>query len=154
MNIRRLGYEESAQLAGATHEVEVTHADLTETVADTDQTLTIPVVAGDYVDFVALKLVTPFKDASDSGFNSTQITIGETDPNRFLLQTQINENGTEIDFATKPVGTDTSPFIFTATDTIDILIESMSAKVLNNVDTGKLMLYFVICPFGSNPAID
>lgn len=124
-------------LLGVTHLVTITHEDLTETTADADQTLTIAVADGDLVECKFMALKTPFKDASDAAFNSTQITVGDgTDPDEFLLQTQINENGTEIDYQQ---GTGLN-LAYNATDTIDILIESMAAKSLSNIDTGELVL--------------
>ncbi len=124
---------------GATHKVTITHADLTETVADTDQTLTITADAKMLFELVAFDLVTAFEDASDAALNDTQITIGETDVDRFLAATQINANGTEIVAGTGPVST--QPFVFTAADTIDILIESMTGKSLSDIDTGEIVLF-------------
>lgn len=126
----------------ATHALRITHEDLTETTADTDQTLTIAVKDGDLFAVSCAKLKTPFEDASDAAFNSTQITIGDGgDPDRFVAQTQINANGTEIDYI---VGTATQAggYAFNADDTVDILIESMAAKSLSDLDTGEIIIYF------------
>jgi hypothetical protein len=137
MNITPASKQLQAAL-GCTHEVRITHADLTETTADTDQTLTIAVAAGDLFQCLGMALVTPFEDASDAAFNSTQITVGDgNDADEFLLQTQINENGTEVDYI---AGTGDA-YAYTAADTVDILIESMAAKSLSDLDAGELVLY-------------
>lgn len=137
MNITPASKQLQAAL-GCTHEVRITHADLTETTADADQTLTISVIAGDLFQVIAMALVTPFSDASDAAFNSTQITVGDgNDADEFLVQTQINENGTEIDYRW---GTGDA-YAYTAADTVDILIESMTGKSLSNLDAGELVLF-------------
>jgi hypothetical protein len=123
---------------GATHEVRITYADLTETTADTDQTLTIAVADGDLFAVVAMALVTPFKDASDAALNDTKITVGDGgDADRFLVVTQINENGTEIDYLAGAV----AGYAYNTADTVDILIESMTGKSLSDIDTGELVLF-------------
>ena len=101
MKTSNLTLNESAANGGFTHRIEIGHADLTETTTNTAQVLealTLP--AGAVVLNVAAKLITPFKDASDNAFNNVAIEIGDgADTDRYLASTQINENGTEIDFA-------------------------------------------------------
>ena len=126
----------------ATHALRITHEDLTETTADTDQTLTIDVAAGDLFAVSCAVLKTPFSDASDAAFNSTQITIGDGgDADRFVAQTQINENGTEIDYI-DGAAAQNGGYTFLATDTVDILIESMAAKSLSDLDAGEIWIYY------------
>lgn len=88
---------EEAAARGATHKVVVDHTDLTVATADTAQTLKLfDAGAGRVVQFVGHELV-PFKDASDAAFNTTLGKIGDaTDDDRFLADTQWNENGTEV----------------------------------------------------------
>ena len=125
---------------GATHYIRVTHEDITEAAADTDQTLTVSVEAGEAFRVVAFRLVETFEDQSDAALNDTKITIGDGgDPDRFFTVTQVNENGTEVLYKS---GALADPYIYTTTDTIDILVESMVGKSLSNIDKG-IALFFV-----------
>jgi hypothetical protein len=123
---------ETKAATGFTHKAIVTHVDLTETTADTDQTIALlSVVAGDVVQKAAFQLVTAFKDASDAAFNDTQVQVGDgNDTDEYIAATQVNENGTEVLFA---ANVNTVPFAYTAADTVDILVESMTAKSLSNL---------------------
>lgn len=138
----KLTLQEQAD-TGFTDKFVLTHADLTETGADTDQTIQLLAVkAGTVVGpEVGYKLVIPFEDASDSGFNTTKISVGETDIDRFLTATEMNKNGTEVLYKVTANAVDTLPFAFTATDTIDATVESMSAKSLVDIDVGEVHLY-------------
>lgn len=137
MEITPLSKQAQATL-GANEEWKITPSDLTETTADTDQTLTVAVDAGDLISVVCHSLKVPFEDASDAAFNSTLISIGDGgDPDRLMAATQINENGTEVLYGS---GTGTS-YAYLVADTVDILIESMAAKSLSNIDTGDLRIY-------------
>jgi hypothetical protein len=128
---------------GFTHQVVVTHEDLTETTADTDQTIALlSVVAGDVVEKAAFKLVTAFEDASDAAFNDTNVSVGDGgDTDRFIASTEVNENGTEVDFA---ANANTTAYAYTAADTVDLLVESMTAKSLSNIDAGELHIYLAV----------
>jgi hypothetical protein len=69
---------ETKAATGFTHKSVVTHTDLTESDADTDQTITLlSVVAGDVVQKAAYKLVTAFEDESDAAFNDTNVSVGD-----------------------------------------------------------------------------
>jgi|GEM_PF-1418387 len=88
-----------SQLAGpANVRAKVTHEDLTEETADTDQTLTLLTVpAGMAFRFVSHELLEAFEDASDNALNDTKISIGVSGATtRFLEAIQVNENGTEV----------------------------------------------------------
>lgn len=128
---------------GFTDKFVLTHADLTETGADTDQTIPLLAVkAGTVVGSeVGYKLVIPFEDASDAALNTTKISVGETDTDRFLTATEMNKNGTEVLYKVTANAVDTLPFAFTADDTIDATVESMSAKSLVDIDVGEVHLY-------------
>jgi hypothetical protein len=128
---------------GFTHQVVVTHEDLTETTADTDQTIALlSVVAGDVVEKAAFKLVTAFEDASDAAFDDTNVSVGDGgDTDRFIASTEVNENGTEVDFA---ANANTTAYAYTAADTVDLLVESMTAKSLSNIDAGELHIYLAV----------
>jgi hypothetical protein len=134
---------ETKAATGFTHKAIVTHVDLTETTADTDQTIALlSVVAGDVVQKAAFQLVTAFKDASDAAFNDTQVQVGDgNDTDEYIAATQVNENGTEVLFA---ANVNTVPFAYTAADTVDILVESMTAKSLSNLDAGEIHIYLAV----------
>ena len=134
---------ETKAATGFTHKSVVTHTDLTESDADTDQTIALlSVVAGDVVQKAAFKLVTAFSDASDAAFNDTQVQVGDgNDTDEYIAATQVNENGTEVLFA---ANVNTVPFAYTAADTVDILVESMTAKSLSNLDAGEIHIYLAV----------
>jgi hypothetical protein len=134
---------ETKAATGFTHKAIVTHVDLTETTADTDQTIALlSVVAGDVVQKAAFQLVTAFKDASDAAFNDTQVQVGDgNDTDEYIAATQVNENGTEVLFA---ANVNTVPFAYTAADTVDLLVESMTAKSLSNLDAGEIHIYLAV----------
>jgi len=134
---------ETKAATGFTHKAVIDHTDLTETTADTDQTIELlAVAAGDFVEKAAFKLVTTFEDSDDTNLNDTQVSIGDgADPDRFITATQVNENGTEVYYKTS---VPTVPYAYTAADTIDILVESMSAKSLSDIDAGELNVFLSI----------
>ena len=134
---------ETKAATGFTHKAIVTHVDLTESTADTDQTIALlSVVAGDVVQKAAFQLVTAFKDASDAAFNYTQVQVGDgNDTDEYIAATQVNENGTEVLFA---ANVNTVPFAYTAADTVDLLVESMTAKSLSNLDAGEIHIYLAV----------
>ena len=134
---------ETKAATGFTHKSVVTHTDLTESDADTDQTIALlSVVAGDVVEKAAFQLVTAFKDASDAAFNDTQVQVGDgNDTDEYIAATQVNENGTEVLFA---ANVNTVPFAYTAADTVDLLVESMTAKSLSNLDAGEIHIYLAV----------
>ena len=134
---------ETKAATGFTHKSVVTHEDLTLTTADADQTIALlSVVAGDVVEKAAYKLVTAFSDASDSALNDTKVQVGDgTDTDEYIAATQVNVNGTEVLFA---ANVNTVPFAYTAADTVDLLVESMTAKSLSNIDAGEIHIYLAV----------
>jgi hypothetical protein len=134
---------ETKAATGFTHKAIVTHVDLTETTADTDQTIALlSVVAGDVVQKAAFQLVTAFSDASDAAFNDTQVQVGDgNDTDEYIAATQVNQNGTKVLFA---ANVNTVPFAYTAADTVDLLVESMTAKSLSNLDAGEIHIYLAV----------
>ena len=133
---------------GFTHQIVVAHEDLTVSAADTDQTIAIlSVAAGDVVEKAAYKLVTPFADASDAAFNDTKVQVGDGgDTDRFIAATQVNLNGTEVLFA---ANANTTAHAYTASDTVDLLVESMTAKSLSDLDTGEIHIYLAVTKLSS-----
>lgn len=134
---------ETKAATGFTHKCVIGHADLTVTTADADQTIELLAVeAGDFLEKAAFKLVTPFEDLSDAALNDTQVQIGDGgDTDRFVTATQVNDNGTEVYYKTC---VPTVPYAYTSADTIDILVESMAAKSLSDIDAGELNVFLSI----------
>lgn len=139
---------ETKAATGFTHKVTVDHTDITTSAADTDQTIAIlSVAAGDVVDKAAYKLVTAFSDASDAAFNDTKVQVGDGgDTDRFIAATQVNVNGTEVLFA---ANANTTAYAYTAADTVDLLVESMTAKSLSELDAGEIHIYLAVSKLSS-----
>jgi hypothetical protein len=139
---------ETKAATGFTHKAIVTHVDITESTADTDQTIALlSVAAGDVVDKAAYKLVTAFSDASDAALNDTKVQVGDgADTDRFVAATQVNVNGTEVLFA---ANANTTPYAYTAADTVDLLVESMTAKSLSDLDAGEIHIYLAVSKLSS-----
>jgi len=134
---------------GFTHQVIVTHEDLTLTTADADQTIALlSVVAGDVVDKAAYKLVTAFSDASDAALNDTKVQVGDGgDTDRFLAAAQVNANDASEVFY--KANANTTAYAYTAADTVDLLVESMTAKSLSNIDAGEIHIYLAVTKLSS-----
>lgn len=131
---------ETKAATGFTHKFIVTHEDLTESTADTDQTIELLALpAGSVVTNAAYRLVTPFADASDSALNDTKIQLGDNDDDdEYIAQTQVNENG-EVSF--KAAAPASVPFAYVADKKLELLVESMTAKSLSDIDTGELHIF-------------
>lgn len=140
MELQKLPLE-TAALTGFTHKVVLKESDFTETTANTAQTIAIkPVLPGSYVADCAIRLKTPFKNSADAAFNTTAITIGDgNDVDRYLASTELNENGTEVLYAVGPQST--VRYVYTAADTIDIVVGSMAAKALADLNVGELWVF-------------
>ena len=134
---------ETKAATGFTHKAVVTHSDITESTADTDQTIALlSVAAGDVVEKAAYKLVTAFSDASDAALNDTKVQVGDgADTDRYIAATQVNVNGTEVLFA---ANANTTAYAYTAADTVDLLVESMTAKSLSELDAGEIHIYLAV----------
>ena len=134
---------ETKSATGFSHKAIVTVADITESAADTDQTIALlSVAAGDVVDKAAYKLVTAFSDASDAALNDTKVQVGDgADTDRFIAATQVNVNGTEVLYA---ANANTTSYAYTAADTVDLLVESMTAKSLSDLDAGEIHVYLAV----------
>ena len=141
MEVTRLPNETAAH-SGFNYKVVITHADLTETTADTDQTIQVASAGvGAIVRNVATFLKTDFQDASDSALNDTAIIVGDgNDTDRYILLQQVNTNGTEVDAAISP-STGTLPYVYTTADSIDVVVASMGGKSLSNIDTGEVWVF-------------
>lgn len=137
-----LSQEEQAN-TGFTHRIRVTHADLTETTANTAQTIAILTVAArDYVSDAAFNLVTPFEDASDNAYNTTTIIVGDDgNDDRYIVSTELNVNGTEIlAFG----AASTARYAYVAANTVDAIFGSMADKSLSNIDVGAIDIFLKV----------
>ena len=125
---------------GFTYHVKIKAEDLTETTANTAQTIElITVEQGSVVQCVAYNLTDAFEDASDNAFNSTTMIIGDgSSTSRFMASKELNANGTEILGWSDTNSVNTFPYVYLAADTIDAVIGSMAAKSLSNIDTGEV----------------
>ena len=133
---------------GFTHRINITHEDLTETTANTAQTIAIfTVAAGDVVNDAALAVTTPFEDASDNAFNTTTVQVGDgDDTDQYIASTEVNVNGTEVKYMACAAD---AQLAYTAADTVDILVGSMTAKSLSNIDVGELDVFLSVIPLTS-----
>ena len=130
--------------SGFTHVFHLTHEDLTETSVNTAQTFVIDnTLAGDILLGAAHFTVTDLEDASDAAFNSSSILIGDNSlPNRYLTSTQVNANGSSIKASVTSNTYATSNFAATSDGQVELTVNSMAAKALNNIDTGELWLFW------------
>jgi hypothetical protein len=136
---------EEESVNGYTHRVDFSWKDFNGVTigANTDKTFTGPgVVAGDELFSAHLHLTTAFKDSADTAFNDIALDFGDNgSATRFFSGVQINENGTEvIDSELDP----SSVYIYTAAGNLKLNFNSMSAKDLTNVNTGKGWIKFGI----------
>ena len=128
---------------GYTHRFAITHADLTETTANTAQTIalvTLPV--GTVVLRSAMYLKTPFQDSADGAHNATGLIVGDSgDTDRLLTATELNVNGTEILAKAWP---STVPYAAASSTVVNAIFSSMSAKNLAALDTGEVWIYLAV----------
>jgi hypothetical protein len=122
--------------------VAITAADLTEAAAATAQTIEAWTVAkGTTARLVGMELEEAFEDASDGAFNTTTLKVGDgDDDDRYLASTQLNANGSQVDFS---IGT-LNKRVYLAGDTIDAIFGSQTGKSLADIDTGRVVLVFAV----------
>jgi hypothetical protein len=120
--------------------IQLDHTDLTETTANTPQTIALFTKgAGRAYKLVKSVLKTPFKDASDVALNTTTLIVGDSgDTDRLLVSQELNENGTEV-LLKEGVAALYAPTGDTVTNAI---FGSMADKSLSDIDTGLVYLYF------------
>lgn len=135
---------------GFTYHVKITAADLTETTANTAQTIElITVEQGSVVQQVAYNLTVPFQDASDANLNTTTIIVGDAgSTSRFVASKELNVNGSEVLAWTTANDVNTLPFVYLEADTIDAVFGSMAAKSLSDVDTGEIDILLSVVNIG------
>jgi len=138
LNSRPLTTNEQAA-SGYTHEITIVNTkDLTETTVNTSMVFNLfKTVAGDVIEKAALHLMPPFKASGDAAFNSTTISVGDEDlATRFFSAVQVNENGAEVidSFENTAFGP------YAAVKQITATVNSMAAKALASLDTGKAII--------------
>ena len=137
--------------AGWTHKIVLKCTDLTESTANTAQTIPILVLpAGAAVTRAGFYLATPFQDASDAAFNTNTIIVGDSgDTDRLIPSTELNLNGTEITAFVSSNATASLPYAYPAGATINAIIGSMSAKSLSNIDIGEIHILLEVSELAS-----
>ncbi len=107
---------------------------------DTGGTKTVP--AGTLVRRCAMRLVTPF-DASDASLNSALLEVGDGgDTDRFMPQTQLALDGTEILYFATPNATDSLPYAYLAADGIDAKLTTAGGGALvGSLTAGAVEIY-------------
>lgn len=136
--LRPITTNEQAGNAGFTHEVVVANGtNLTETATNTSMVFNLfKTHPGDTIVKWALIADPAFSDASDAAFNSTSFSFGDEDSaTRFLSAVQLNVNGTEVLWTYG-----NTAYTYTAVKQITCTVNSMSAKALSDIDTGRAIL--------------
>ena len=133
---------ETKAATGYTHKAIVDHTDLTETTANTAQSITLlSLAAGDVVHSGAYKLVTPFQDTADAAFNTTAVTTNAAG-SALISATETNVNGTEVFYKAH---TATAPLtVNTGTSTVSASFASMSLKSLSALNAGEVHFFFSV----------
>lgn len=133
---------ESAGSGGMNRQIEILAADLTETAANTSQDFVLAELEeGDSLFKAAYHLKEAFENTSDAAFNSNTLEVGDTDdPNSALTAKELNKNGTEILASVTPNSLSTVPKAFVADKQVLVRINSMAAKSLVDIDTGRLVV--------------
>ena len=140
MQVYELPNETKAS-TGYTHKAIVTHADLTETTANTAQSITlVTLAAGDVVHSGAYKLVTAFQDTTDAAFNTTAVTTNAAG-SALISATETNVNGTEVSYKAH---TATAPLTATSASTVAASFAAMSAKSLSALNAGEVHFFFSV----------
>ena len=143
MQFRPLLEEERVGAFGASHVAIITHEDLTETVADTDEVINIYTMADDMsAAIVFAKVISTFEDSSDAAFNDTQMSAGDDDdPDGFITAFQVNANGTAALIASRDGAYTDFMVDYAAANHLEILVESMAAKSLSDIDEGEIHFF-------------
>ena len=132
---------ETKAATGYTHKAIVTHTDLTETTANTPQSITLATLAaGDVVHSGAYKLVTAFQDTADAAFNTTAVTTNAAG-SALITATETNVNGTEVFYKAH---TATTPLTATSASTVAASFAAMSLKSLSALNAGEVHFFFSV----------
>lgn len=137
---RPLTTNEQADNGGYNHIAVVTADALTQTTANTAQTITLcGIKIGDIIGKVLWRAKTYFKDASDAAFNTTTMSVGDdASVTTYKAAIELNVNGTEVSegFTNTAVGP------YTVASNLTVTFNAMVAKSLSNIDTGEVVILF------------
>ena len=125
-------------------------AGIATNTAYTFNTAPLPLLrAGMVVKRIHFYLTTPLKNSADAAYNTTTINLGEAgSATRWMSAVELNENGTEV-ITTFPGAAENT--IYTANSQIALTLNSMAAKTLSSLNTGKFYCLFNI-EAGADPA--
>jgi hypothetical protein len=86
-------------------------------------------------------------DESDAAFNDTNVSVGDGgDTDASYASTRSTRTALRVDFA---ANANTTAYAYTAADTVDLLVESMTAKSLSNLDAGEIHIYLAVTKLSS-----
>jgi len=154
MKFSPLTMEEVAASGGFTHRLDFSYRDIPAGIASNTTKVWgagyLPALAiSDFVAKTELHLTTPFKDASDSAFNTTTLSFGDaTTATRFINASEANENGTEVLNVVPGAVTNA---IYTAAGQLQLTLGSQANKVISNIDTGQAYILVEIHRAGGKP---
>jgi hypothetical protein len=132
---------ETKAATGYTHKAIVDHTDLTETTANTAQSITLlSLAAGDVVRSGAYKLVTPFQDTADAAFDVTPVTLNAAG-SALISATETNVNGSEVLYKAH---TATTPLTATSASTVAASFASEAGKSLSALNAGEVHFFFSV----------
>lgn len=140
MKFSSITNEEKTSSGGFTHRLDFSYRDITTGIANnTAKTWgagylpALPISS--FVAKTELHLTTPFKDASDSAFNSSTISFGDTTTaTRFVNASEANENGTEVLNVVPGAVTNA---IYTAAGQLQLTLNAMANKTVSDLDVGQ-----------------
>lgn len=121
---------------GATRVYVVEHSDLTDTNANTAQTLAVSVPARTAVQFVMMELETAFDTANTNFTGSVAVIVGDgTDTDLYLTSTELASDGSEV-FKKFPVtSVATAVTTIGATTNTTVTVSALGQKVYTGADT-------------------
>jgi hypothetical protein len=148
MKFAPLTIEEIASSGGYTHRLDLSTADIPAGIAvNTAYTWNVAPLPAmplyTVVRRVLLCLTTTFKVIpNDAAFNTSTFSVGDnTLATRYISAVEINENGTEV-IDTTPGGA--QDFVYTTAGQLQCTLNSMAAKTISSLNSGKLYVLFQI----------
>lgn len=154
MKFSPLTNEEKTASGGFTHRLDFSYRDIPAGIANnTAKTWGagyLPALrASDFVAKTELHLTTAFEDASDSAFNSSTISFGDTTTaTRFVNASEANKNGTEVLNVVPGAVTNA---IYTAAGQLQLTLNAMANKTVSDLDVGQAYILVEIHEAGQKP---
>jgi len=125
----------------ATHVVELTYEDWSETSTNTEETITDLFVleAKQGVECVAMYLVEAFSTGNTNYTGSSALMVGDSGTNNaFLTSTELNSDGTEVWLK---YGTSAQQ-LYTSADYVSFTLTPNEEESLSELTAGKVRVYF------------